>query len=383
MARNDRKWLQSVHQVVLDGLARFDEQPLQAPQPRPTWRRLRAAGSRLWLAAGGMDEAAALWDPAFEALTVTPGLPADEVRRGAYDAFLRDAAPRLRAAGTGEDLAGELAFLVTAVHALRLARRFGAPVAVELSPGPPDDAASLVARARRLAALGAERLIVTVPLSAVGLIACGRLAAAGSAPALGPCHSPRQAAAAALVGRASYVEVPLAPLRRVAVDNGLGDGRGVDRKALAAIRDALRALRDQDATATLEAAVLAAETDGDGDETAEPRWTRPDDPDVYGLDTLWTLPPALLDAARRLAEQDIRHLTPRLLRESLPDLLPAWNGDDRARARANGPIPVLSAWRYRLAARRIGLDALMTFSALTTARKQREDLDQSIRQRLH
>ncbi len=381
MARKDRASVHIAHEAVLSALASTSDPPLETTREHPTLRRLREARWTLWLAADDADAAAALWDRAFEALTVAPAVVRDAVRTGTYDALLRETAGRLRAAGA-DDPAVELAFVVTALHALRLARRFGARVAVGLPPGEGDDIEAPVAWGRRLAALGADRLIVKVPLSAVGLIAAGRLAAAGFSVAVAWVFSARQAVLAGLSARAAYVEVTLDPLRQVAADNGLGDGRGIGPKVLQSIRDALG-----DLPTAAAAAVSAPEVAQELEAPADPRWTRPDDPDVHGFDALWTLPSALTDAAARPAARDIGRLTGDDLRGALADaalgdLLPSWNDDDLARARANGAVPVLSAWRYRLAGRRIGLDALLTFSAVTAAAKQWQALDQAIRRRL-
>ena len=67
-----------------------------------------------------------------------------------------------------------------------------------------------------------------------------------------------------------------------------------------------------------------------------------------------------------------------LERHGLGGLMPRWSEEDLRRVYADGKIPHYQAWKDRLCTKAIGLDALMTVSALASFMKDQKALDHRI-----
>src|SRR5262249_29943421 len=124
-----------VHEFVREGFSQPSGKPAIAAKDDPEWRKVRDAGTRLWLDTGDMDEAGKPWDSSLDALTTNNTLLNKEIQKGIYDDLVAkaarvvlDAAPNI----TQQDLVLEIAFILNAHHALRLVDRFDAFVSVEL-----------------------------------------------------------------------------------------------------------------------------------------------------------------------------------------------------------------------------------------------------------
>jgi hypothetical protein len=97
------------------------------------WQAVARAGTSLWLDTGDVDAARALWTREFLALTTNNTLLNKEVQKGLYDDLVPDAAALLRSVGSGltdQQVVLEIAFLLNAVHGLKLVRTFDADVSV-------------------------------------------------------------------------------------------------------------------------------------------------------------------------------------------------------------------------------------------------------------
>jgi transaldolase len=144
------------------------------PAPRfktdPFWKGLRGAGTELWLDTGDIDAAAELWTAEFTALTTNNTLLNKEVQKGIYDAVIREAGALLKGMAPDQEVI-EIAFILNALHGLRLVHAFGAMVSVELHTATAHDVQAAVAYGRRFARISPDRFIVKVPLTAAGLLA--------------------------------------------------------------------------------------------------------------------------------------------------------------------------------------------------------------------
>jgi len=407
---------QAAESVVRDFHARMPRLETVRPAPDPEWAKVRAAGTRLWLDTGDLDEAASLWTADFEALTTNNTLLNREIQKGIYDDLMGRAAAALRKAEPGIDdrrLVLEIAFVLNALHGLRLVDRFGAFVSVELHTDLADDAARTVAYGRRYHRICPERFYVKVPMTPAGLLGARRLGADGIPVNFTLGFSARQNVAAALVANPACVNVFMGRLNAFVIDNKLGDGRNVGEKATLATQRALRALRADGRTRSL----LIGASMRDGGQVTDlagvdvytmppkvaaawrakpPASVSPQvdrDPAVvpapgvrledFDAASLWDVPEAFVACAAALARKadatDADDVRRHFDLAGFADFLPAWTLEDVARATADGKIPVYAAWADRLRSRAVGLDALMNLSALRSFVTDQKALDDRIR----
>ena len=405
----------TVHRVAVAEAARFAD-PIRPPAPAsPAWSALRALGTRLWLDTGDIEAADRLWTAEFEALTTNNTLLNAEVQKGLYDETIRRAASELRRASpspAADDLRLEIAFLLNAVHGLRLARRFSADVSVELHTDLAHDVGRSVEYGLRYRELCPDRFIVKVPLTPAGYLAARRLAVEGVRVNFTLGFSARQNLVAAVVARPGWVNVFMGRLNAFVADNRLGDGRNVGEKAsLACQRVIFRAraagsptrligasMRDASQVAALAGLdvytmppKVAAEYARDPADVLRSRCD--DDPpvalaegmslDAFAAATLWDVPEGFQRAVERLAASPVDLAGPDELaaffyREGFADLLPDWSGGDLRRIAAEGKIPKFESWRADLGSRRIGLDALMNAAGLASFAADQAALDRRI-----
>jgi transaldolase len=406
-----------VQEFVREGFTHQFGKPAVAVKDDPEWRKVRDAGTRLWLDTGDLDEADKLWNSSFDALTTNNTLLNKEIQKGIYDdlvakaaRFVLNAAPQIGP----QDLILEIAFILNAHHALRLVDKFDAFVSVELHTDLAGDVGRTVAYGKRYFAICPERFYVKVPLTPAGYLSARRLVQAGIPLNFTLGFSARHNYVAALLTKPDYVNVFLGRLNAVVVDNKLGDGRNVGEKATLATQRELLKLRDLGRTKTKLIAASIRSGAQIGDLTGVDVHTMPtkaaaeyrahppsqvtskvaNDPQVplasgvtlaqFGGETLWAVPPKFKDAVENLLGQNLDALQPEDLqthfeKAGFGDFLPRWSTTDIQTATKDGKIPVYATWKNRLASSRIGLDALMNLSALYSFATDQKALDDRIR----
>ena len=200
--------------------------------PSPFWRRLRELGSELWLDTGDVQAAGENWTAEFTALTTNNTLLNREVQKGTYDALVPEAAELLGHWQTRRaQRVLEIAFILNAVHALKLVERFDAYVSVEEHTALADDVDAAVEVA--------AALLRPLPGAVHRQDAAHAGGAAGGAAAGGegiPVNqtlgfSARQNYLMPALARPAFVNVFLGRLSSFVADNGLGDGALVGERA--------------------------------------------------------------------------------------------------------------------------------------------------------
>jgi len=398
--------------MILDAAQRRRETPIEASS-HPLWRAVRATGTRLWLDTGDLAEAGRLWRAEFSGLTTNNTLLNREVQKGEYDDLVRALAPELKAL-PDEEAVIEAAFVLNAVHGLRLAERFRCKVSVELHTAVSDDVERTVAYARRYHAVAPEAFFVKVPFTAAGLIATRRLSEAQIPVNLTLGFSARQNYAAAALARPRFVNVFLGRLNAFVKESGLGDGRAVGERVTLASQRAVADANAATAATTLQIAAsmrsgdqvsalagvdvftlppkvaeefLAMDPPPDAlrsqrDVLPEVHWA-PGAAESLDLAVLDETPQAFRSAVLVLARKDFSVLTPESVREYFAErrfggFLADWSEADRHQARAEGKIPRLSAWRARLETREITLDALMNLAGRMAFESDQAEMDRRI-----
>lgn len=88
-------------------------------------------GTELWLDTGDMEETERIRTVEMTALTTNNTLVNKEIQKGIYDDFIADAIEIVKNLPPKEQII-EIAFILSARHGLRLAKKFGGMVSVEL-----------------------------------------------------------------------------------------------------------------------------------------------------------------------------------------------------------------------------------------------------------
>lgn len=408
-------WYGSLKEWIHEQVGRFAT-PEVPVVTHAGWAAVRATGTRLWLDTGDIEAAKSLWTAEFEALTTNNTLLNAEVQKGQYDGLVREAAARLREWRpdiTADQLRLEIAFVLNAIHGLRLVRVFGAYVSVELHTDLANDIERSVEYGLRYHSISPECFIVKVPLTPAGYLAARRLVQAGVPVNFTLGFSARQNLLAAVLAQPDYVNVFMGRLNAFVVDHHLGDGRNVGERATLATQRELRAwrdrgetrtqligasMRDADQVATLAGvdvftlppkvaaayAARAATTVRPAEVTELPiRWAQGVTKVEVGAHVLWELGARerdlVLRARRELgAASNADELRTLACDAGFTDLFPRFQPEEWAVLRADGKIPSWTRWREALGSGRLGLDALMNAAGLMSFVEDQSQLDQRV-----
>jgi len=387
---------------------------------QPAWTALRELGTRLWLDTGDLDAARQLWTDDFSNLTTNNTLVNKEVQKGLFDELIPQSGRALREADASlslDDLVIEVGFVVNCRTALRLVEAFDATVSVELHPAMAHDVERSVEYGRRYYAVYPERFIVKAPLTPAGFLVARRLSDDGIPVNFTLGFSARQNVLAASFSRPAYANVFLGRLNAFVADHGLGDGKNVGEKTAMATQAALREGRARRGwqTQLIGASMRSAqqlfdlagldvytmppaaaeeflrlfpEQAGDGPLTsrlgheyevhAEP---------AAVLEPLWKVDERVYEAADALGVADASgwtgaELVQFLQARGVSDLFREWTADELAQIQEDGKIPKWERWRAELESGRLGLDDLMSVSALQSFVQDQAALDERIRRLL-
>jgi transaldolase len=383
----------------------------------PVWGKVRHAGSRLWLDTGDKEEASNLWSSEFEALTTNNTLLNREVQKGIYDELVPKVASAVKAVAPGiadRELMLEVAFVLNAYHGLRLVEQFDAHVSVELHTDLAHDVDRTVAFGRRFYEICPERFYVKVPLTPAGLLSARKLGEHGIPVNFTLGFSARQNYLAALLSHPKYVNVFLGRLNSFVADNDLGDGKNMGEKATLATQREIMTLRMAHRTETRLIAAsmrdgsqveslagvdvltmppkVAAQYRESPAETVTPQVEK--DPPVdfsegvklddFNGSTLWEVPESFKKCVEDLLNKNIDTLVPEHLQShfeeaGFADFLPRWSDEEIRTVATDGKIPVFESWKKRLSSGGIGIDALVSVSALCSFAMDQKALDDRIR----
>jgi len=380
------------------------------------WRLSQAAGSELWLDSGSMVDVGQLWTEEFVALTTNNSLLNKEIQAGAYDTLVSAAAAVLAGAKLADrERLLELAFILNAYHGLKLVERFDAFVSVEEHTDLANDLDAAVETAKRYHAICPERFIVKVPFTPAGLLATRRLSADGIPVNHTLGFSARQNYVIARIGKPQFVNVFMGRLNQFVSDNKLGDGQDVGERAVMASQRCVRELRAAGQAPTRQIAasirddhqllhVLGVDVltipiipakkflwPGFDDDRFvdytntdyQPTFADGVDPAAVRLDTLWDIDDALVACVDALEQEDLDafsagDLVTFFADHNCGDVLPAWTDEQIATSAAEGKIPKLANWADALAAKQIGLDALMNLAGLNAFTADQQAMDDRV-----
>ncbi len=386
----------------------IDEKPVTAKYD-PFWQSLRSTGTELWLDTGDMEEAEANWTAEMTALTTNNTLLNNEIQKGIYDSFVPRALELVSHLPV-EERVKEIAFILNARHGLRLAKKFGGMVSVELHTDTAHDIDAIVSYGLRYRELCPGQFIVKVPYTPEGLIGARMLHDKGVRINFTLEFSARQNALVTLVARPDYLNVFLGRIGAFLADNMLGDGSGAGENAVLSSQEWVTRLSGETGFRTRQIAAslrnytqleLLAGTDvytmppkvaaagrkslgGLFSGRLTTRYDVPltDEAAGLGIEKFWEVPKSVVDLGRQLGRQlpSSGDVIVRLAHEAgLADMFPVMSDADNSRIAAGGKIPVLASWRERLLTGELAPDTMLTLAGLASFTADQKQLDDRVR----
>jgi len=373
------------------------------------WKALRVAGTELWLDTGDIAEAEANWSAEMSALTTNNTLLNNEIQKGIYDTFIPSALDLVSHLPVREQII-EVAFILNARHGLRLAKKFGGLVSVELHTDTAYDINAIVSYGLRYHAICPKQFIVKVPYTPEGLIGARRLRENGVRINFTLEFSARQNALVTLVARPDYLNVFLGRIGAFIADNKLGDGTGAGENAVLAsqkwvselsrknewqtklIAASLRNYGQLESLAGTDIYTMPPKVAAAGHENLTgsfrsmlgKHYNVPLNESATGLgiEKFWEVHKEVVKFGESISH-DVPasgdEVVERAHEAGLGDMFPRLSGDDRHRISIEGKIPALASWRDRIIKGELAPDTLLTLAGLASFTSDQRHLDNRIR----
>jgi transaldolase len=375
----------------------------------PFWESLFNTGTELWLDTGDVDEAEANWATEMAALTTNNSLLNNEIQKGIYDVFITEAKGVVRDLPQ-EERVKEIAFILNARHALRLALKFGGYVSVELHTDTAHDIKAIQNYGRRFHDICPEQFIIKVPYTAEGLIGARLLKDSGVKINFTLGFSARQNVLVTRVSRPDYVNVFLGRIGAYMINNKLGDGSGAGEKAVISSQNWVTGLSAENPWQTKQIAAslrnysqleLLAGVDVF---TMPPKVAAAGHKELSGkfssrthenydvsifdsakdahIEKFWEVDSKVLKLSERLAAKipatgsELVHIAHE---EGCEDMFPSLSKEEKGFIISDGKIPVHSRWEKKISEGKIAPDTLLTLAGLASFTVDQEMLDQRIR----
>lgn len=398
-------------------LADFDGPATTSFDAVAAWQPLLDRGTELWLDTGDANAAAALWCSEFTALTTNNTLLNKEVQKGIYDELVPGAAAAVHEGNPEIDEASavlEIAFILNAVHGLKLVAQFGAKVSVELHTDLAHDLEASVAYGRRYFSICPSHFIVKVPLTAEGIVAARRLRDDGIPINFTLGFSARQNLLIAAAAQPAYCNVFMGRVNAFFADRGFGDGVNAGERATAASQRTLIELRNAGisdtrqigasmrgpaqvpslagldvytmpapvAAAYLEQA-LGTSSHGINDDFPV-TFVDGVDAGKDGLHVFWDVDAESRAAVDALASQPVADLDGDGVRRILGEhgaasFFPSFTAEELERVSADGKIPEVAPWLSGVHDGRLAWDTMLTIAGLQSFATDQGALDDRIR----
>ena len=216
-------------------------------ESHPLLAKLKSLGTELWIDTGDLDLARSIWKSDLSALTTNNTLANQVVQSGAMDERIKETVSKLKEEASGlssGELALEIGFVINCRIALRLVEAFKVKVSVELHPSMARDLHKSLEFARRYYKVCPEYFTIKIPLTPEGFLAVRKLRKEGLPINFTLGFSARQNYLAARLSNPNFVNVFLGRLNSVVKDNGAGTGDFVGEKVTLATQKAIKECRD-------------------------------------------------------------------------------------------------------------------------------------------
>ena len=375
----------------------------------PFWESLFNTGTELWLDTGDVDEAEANWATEMAALTTNNSLLNNEIQKGIYDVFITEAKGVVRDLPQ-EERVKEIAFILNARHALRLALKFGGYVSVELHTDTAHDIKAIQNYGRRFHDICPEQFIIKVPYTAEGLIGARLLKDSGVKINFTLGFSARQNVLVTRVSRPDYVNVFLGRIGAYMINNKLGDGSGAGEKAVISSQNWVTGLSAENPWQTKQIAASLRNYNqlellaGVDVFTMPPKVAAAGHKELSGkfssrthenydvsifdsakdahIEKFWEVDSKVLKLSERLARKipatgsELVHIAHE---EGCEDMFPSLSKEEKGFIVSDGKIPVHTRWENKISEGKIAPDTLLTLAGLASFTVDQEMLDQRIR----
>ena len=233
--RTSKEIARHIKEFILD--QQITDKPLEA-QSDAFWKSLNETGTEIWLDTGDMEAAENIWSSEMSALTTNNTLLNKEIQKGIYDDLILKANHVVANLNPSQKVI-EIAFILNAVHGLRLVQKFGAKVSVELHTDMAYDLQGILEYGERFHEIDPENFYIKVPLTSTGLIGARKLRQKGIPVNFTLGFSARQNFIITTVARPNFVNVFLGRINSFIKDNGLGTGDNAGEKATLASQRAI------------------------------------------------------------------------------------------------------------------------------------------------
>jgi transaldolase len=375
----------------------------------PFWQSLSGTGTELWLDTGDMEEAEFNWSAEMAALTTNNSLLNNEIQKGIYDIFISEAKSVVRDLPQ-EERVKEIAFILNARHALRLASKFGGYVSVELHTDTAHDIKAIQNYGRRFHDICPEQFIVKVPYTAEGLIGARLLKDSGIKINFTLGFSARENVMVTKVARPDYVNVFLGRIGAYMINNKLGDGSGAGEKAVISsqnwvtgisaenswqtkqIAASLRNFSQLELLAGVDVFTMPPKVAAAGHKELSGKFTSRthENYDVSMFDSakdahiekFWEVDDKVLKLSERLASK-LPATGSELIRiaheEGCEDMFPSLTKEEKGFIASDGKIPLHERWQKKISEGKIAPDTLLTLAGLASFTADQAMLDQRIR----
>ncbi|NOY95273.1 MAG: transaldolase [Chlorobi bacterium] len=388
--------LQDIHEAVVIG------------KPDLFWQSLKNTGTELWLDTGDMHEAEKNWSAEMSALTTNNTLVNNEIQKGIYDDYIAKAKEIVKELPLNEQIK-EVAFILNARHGLRLAKKFGGFVSVELHTDTAHDIEAIVDYGVRYFEICPDQFIVKVPYTATGLLGARKLRDLGIKINFTLEFSARQNVFVAAITQPNYLNVFLGRLGAYVKDNGLGDGLGVGEKAVmssqkwvteltknnqvptkliaASLRNAgqLESLAGVDVFTMPTKVAAAGKVELSGDFSSKlgvdyPVNLNPSSGNAF-VEKLWEVSDKELALAKELGAnlpKNSDELIQRVHAAGCGDMFPYLSDADLQHISDDGKIPKHNRWAGRIATGELAIDTLLNLAGLASFTNDQAKLDARI-----
>ena len=396
---------QKIKQFVLSGI----NEEKAAAVADPFWQGLRNAGTELWLDTGDMEEAEKNWSAEMTALTTNNTLVNKEIQKGIYDDFIEKAKVIVSELPLEEQIV-EIAFILNARHGMRLAKKFGGFVSVELHTNTAHNFDAIIDYGLRYHDINPEQFIVKVPYTAVGLLGARRLRELGVKINFTLEFSARQNVMVAAITKPNYCNVFLGRIGAYIEDNGLGSGEGGGERAVISsqryiteltktnaeptklIAASLRNYDQLDALAGTDVFTMPTKVASEGKLNLSDKFSSKlgvvypvdltDEAVVYAPEKIWNVTDKELELAKNLDKdcpKSGNELIDRVHQAGCGDMFPYLSERDLKFIADDGKIPKHERWAQRIESGELAIDTLLNLAGLASFTADQAELDERIR----
>lgn len=397
-------------QLLPDLLNRFDDKRVSNAS-RPIFKACIDTGSSIWLDTGNMEEIDKLITPEVSAMTTNNTLLNKEVQKGIYDGIIKETAPRFKDLSP-ETRIIEIAFLLNALHALRLVRRYGGKVSVELHTDMAHDIEGIINYGQRFHDIAPEHFLIKVPLTPSGIIGARELHERGIPVNFTLLFSVRQNMMATLLARPAYTNVFLGRIGAYIKNNNLGEAEGPGEKTVHHAQKCLETLRNEygfntrliaasirdyrqlPALCGIDVLTIPPGVAAKALENLEGPYQRMSDHDFHVIyepgvatselqvDKLWSVSNAEKKVFRDLHEnmpESGWELVDYMREKGVADIFPHLTPVEELYISDLGKIPRHERWADAIARGETAIDALLNLAGLAAFAKDQKELDDRVR----